>query len=819
MAATTVDELKVLITAQSDQFNRELSKVQKQLGTLDKSTKGIANSVPKSFGRVSTAAVAMGSVISSALTSAFGAITSSVGDAVTRLDTLKNYPRVMASLGYSASDAQKSIEMLDQGVQGLPTSLDAIVQSTQGFATVSPNLASATRRALALNDALLASGASTDAVSRAQIQFNQMLATGKADMQSWNSIVMTMPGQMQQVSKSLLGASGSTQKLHDAIVNGTISTQQLADEIVKLDQNGLPGFGSFREQAEAATGGIGTSIQNMKTAIVRGLANIMDAIGQANIAAFFNGVARAINAVVPYIVAFVRIMVAAVSFVGGIIGKIFGGGGGGGTKQVENFNKAAEGAAASVGNIGAGVGDVGGGLDSAAGKAKKLQKQLASFDEMNVLTEKDSGDSGGGGAGGAGGGAGGIPMDFGGIDGQMNGVADKAKEIADKIQKALQTAFNNVKNFIEPIWNSEPVQRFVQTIAGIWDQIYPNLALGTSNVVALFSGMGQQFLDTWNVYAPQIGANIMGTFTAIAETMAPALVLASQIWADFTGILLDTWNTYGASIFNGIGEFLTNITGTFKKLWTDILEPIIKPFLEELQKTWSDSLKPMVEAIVQFIAKLIDGALQIYNKFISPIINWLIGALAPAFVGIGNTIGGVVNTVLRLVGDVASGIFRSLGGIIDFITGIFTGNWRRAWQGIQDIFGGIFSALGGIAKAPINALIDIINGFISGINQIKIPDWVPGVGGKNLNLPKIPKLARGGITTGSTLAEIGEAGREAVLPLENNTGWMDDLAAKLGGSGQPIHLTVKIGEDTIMEKVVDGLNDASFMRNANVLTV
>jgi hypothetical protein len=138
---------------------------------------------------------------------------------------------------------------------------------------------------------------------------------------------------------------------------------------------------------------------------------------------------------------------------------------------------------------------------------------------------------------------------------------------------------------------------------------------------------------------------------------------------------------------------------------------------------------------------------------------------------------------------------------------------------VKDIFGGVFNSLGGVVKAPINVIIDLLNGFISGLNQIKVPDWVPGVGGKGINIPKIPKLAHGGIATGPTVAMFGEAGREAVLPLENNTGWMDDLASKINGSGQPLQITVKIGEDTIMERVIDSINDASFMRNANVLTI
>ena len=126
-------------------------------------------------------------------------------------------------------------------------------------------------------------------------------------------------------------------------------------------------------------------------------------------------------------------------------------------------------------------------------------------------------------------------------------------------------------------------------------------------------------------------------------------------------------------------------------------------------------------------------------------------------------------------------------------------------------------------ETPINYIIDALNSFISGINKIKIPDWVPAVGGKGINIPKIPKLAQGGIVDKPTYAMIGEAGKEAVMPLERNTGWIDSLADKLagkvGGNGNPIQLTVKLGEDTIFEKFIEYSKDKSFETNGEVFAI
>jgi len=110
------------------------------------------------------------------------------------------------------------------------------------------------------------------------------------------------------------------------------------------------------------------------------------------------------------------------------------------------------------------------------------------------------------------------------------------------------------------------------------------------------------------------------------------------------------------------------------------------------------------------------------------------------------------------VSDIWNGIKGIFSGIIKFVTGVFTGDWKKAWQGVSDIFSSIASGFTNIFKKPINAIIDGINSFIGGLNRIKIPDWVPGVGGKGFYISKIPRLAEGGYVKANTpqLAMIGD---------------------------------------------------------------
>ena len=233
------------------------------------------------------------------------------------------------------------------------------------------------------------------------------------------------------------------------------------------------------------------------------------------------------------------------------------------------------------------------------------------------------------------------------------------------------------------------------------------------------------------------------------------------------------------------------------------------------------------DEVLKFVGKVIQAALDIYNGFIAPVYRFMSQILAPVFVTFGSIVGGVFNTIVTVISDVLKNIFGFLNGFIDFITGVFTGDWEKAWKGVKSMFENIIGGIGNIMKAPINFIINIINGFIDGLRSIKIPDWVPGVGGKGIDIPRIPLLAKGGIIDRATLAVVGESGKEAVMPLENNTGWIDQLAGKIAGKGgagttssdQPIILNVQIGDETIYSKVIDGINNQTFMSGENQILV
>lgn len=230
--------------------------------------------------------------------SAFNTIKNSVGNAVERFDTLQRYPKVMAQMGYSSQDAAQSVQILKKGVDGLPTSLQDLTTSAQSFAILEKNATKGAKTATALNDAFLASGASYGDASRGVEQYSQMLASGKVDMQSWRTLQETMPYALTKVANSFgLTGKSAERDLYAKLQKGSITMDQLNQRFVQLD-GGAKGFAAT---ARTASGGIGTSFQNMRNAVTNGLANTLAALdsglknaGTGGFAKMFDGGKKAI---------------------------------------------------------------------------------------------------------------------------------------------------------------------------------------------------------------------------------------------------------------------------------------------------------------------------------------------------------------------------------------------------------------------------------------------------------------------------------------------------------------------------------------------
>ncbi len=237
--------------------------------------------------------IVVGLGITKIISTAINTIENSLDGAISRVDTLNNYPKVLNNLGFSFDDAKKSVDKLSTGLNGLPTKLDSATTSVQRLVSKNNDINKSTDYFLAMNNAILAGGASIEIQDSALEQLTQAYSKGKPELEEWKTLQMAMPGQLKQVAKAMGYLNDSD--LYEALKNGKVSMEEFMDTIVKLNKEGVNGLASFEKQAKDATGGIATSMTNMKTAVTRGVAGIIGAIDEALSTTKYKSISTIIN--------------------------------------------------------------------------------------------------------------------------------------------------------------------------------------------------------------------------------------------------------------------------------------------------------------------------------------------------------------------------------------------------------------------------------------------------------------------------------------------------------------------------------------------
>lgn len=249
---------------------------------------------------------AIAGITSSIFNKAFDAVSSGIDGAISRVDTLNNSTRVFANMGFSAADTKKTMDSLTKSIQGLPTPLDSAVKNVQLLAGSTGDLGKSQQIFSALNDGILGFGGTTDMVNNSMVQLSQAFANGKVDAETWNSMMDSGLGPTLNALAKQMGMT--TGALKDGLSSGAISVQQFQDGLINLDKNGGGGMASLQKIVKDSTAGIGTNMENMQTSISRGLASIIQAIGQqnianliANIGTAFETALKAISSVITFV--------------------------------------------------------------------------------------------------------------------------------------------------------------------------------------------------------------------------------------------------------------------------------------------------------------------------------------------------------------------------------------------------------------------------------------------------------------------------------------------------------------------------------------
>ena len=334
----------------------------------------------------------------------------------------------------------------------------------------------------------------------------------------------------------------------------------------------------------------------------------------------------------------------------------------------------------------------------------------------------------------------------------------------------------------------QAVAPFASAFGGIASAALPVVAV-IGSIVAAVSLLGEHLDDIRsiinNVFGEQgvavfdgflntitgIKDKIVGVFSP--ENLASVRTAIVGMFGENAGTGFDNIVSIGQSVIGVFQQIVNFGTQTVKPMFEQVFGWVSTTLLPGLLNAFNaiaPQIGPLVTNIgtaVMNVATLIGNAIQKILPVIESIVMVLINVVAT----VAPPIIAAVSQIFANISNVVTSIQGVFEGLIQFITGVFTGNWSSAWEGVKSIFSNAFSALVELCKIPINAVIGIINGAINGINSIlgsvtTIPEWVPMVGGKgfSMQLPTIPMLAKGGFTDGVSIA--GEAGTEAVISFD-----------------------------------------------------
>lgn len=509
-------------------------------------------------------------------------------------------------------------------------------------------------------------------------------------------------------------------------------------------------------------------------------------------------------------------------------------------------------------------------IEAAGAAAKKNSRFLANFDEMNVASKDESDSS---------------SSDLSALDSEgdktAEGIGNKIREQIKKGFALLKKQFANVKKYFDtnfaPIF-AEIGKKFAPVIEGfksnmgrawsdmatlaepfknyITNNLTPALQTAFENVGSVASGLGDTlnivFGELWDkVIFPTLEkmtttvlplltdqwTEMSGVMTTTFNTIKPLfdkvfttgiipiLETLQGIWSDLWDTSAEIWDKYGKPTMEAIKSIITSVGDTVMKIYESWIQPVVKWICDILKSMWNNAIKPIYEKVAAVMSKIIECINAVWVNFLKPCVDWIVKTAGPLISNVLNATKNVFDTVFSFIGTVVGTALDAFGGLLDFITGVFSGDWDKAWNGIKDTVKAVWDGIWGTIKSIINLIIDGINLLWTGIyNAVKgLVDAVGGVAGvigdilgqdwhfsMPENPPLIPKLAKGGLAYAPTLAMVGDnrnAGTdpEVIAPLSK----LKDIIGEGGDMTEVVLLLREIleflkGLNLIAKGEVDG---------------
>nr|DAL69193.1 MAG TPA: Minor tail protein [Caudoviricetes sp.]DAL69203.1 MAG TPA: Minor tail protein [Caudoviricetes sp.] len=712
--------VEAILSAVDKNFSSTMKNADSSMNNLDSSTQKTNTSILD---------IAKGIGVFKLIDNAIGLVTSSLGGAIDRFDTLNKYPVVMQALGYSTDDVDKSMNKLTNGIDGLPTSLDEIVSSAQQLAISTGDLQTGTDTAIALNNAFLASGASAADASRGAQQYQQMLSKGEVDLQSWRSLLETMPIAMDKVSKSFSDQGvNSANDLYAALKKGDITFEDFNSRLIELNE----GVGGFAELAKKNSSGIRTSFANIKTAVVKGLANVITAIdegmqnaGLGSIAENFDKIKGAVNVAfkaitdsIPPAISFLTnlwntikpflpLIMAVVGYI-----SIYQGVMGTARKAVELYNGAQKmmNVLMNLNPIGLIIAAV---ITLVAGFIYlwNTSEEFRNFWIGLWETVKS---------------AVGAAIDW--IVSVWDGISEWFKQSWDGVSDWFGKLWQGIADTASKAWSAirEAPSKAADWIMGKWEDtklFFADVWSGIKNGAAdIWDGILSAASDAWdgvvNVVSPYVE-----TITGLFE---PLITFFSNLWAQIGEIAGAAWEVIKTIVMGPILLLIDLVLGNFEQLktdaatlWTTLTENIqiiISTFIDIVVGYYT-ALKDTVINIWTAISTTIQNLWTSFTTWISETTKAIVDGVVQAWEGFKQSVVDLFNATVQGAKDTWQAFKEWFKNLIDTTVQNAKQTWENFKQSTIDIFNSLVEGAKQTWENLKQGTIDIFNGLVDGAKQ------------------------------------------------------------------------------------------------------
>lgn len=445
--------------------------------------------------------------------------------------------------------------------------------------------------------------------------------------------------------------------------------------------------------------------------------------------------------------------------------------------------------------------------------AKAVARTVLGIDELNLVQQQASG-GGGSTSGGGSGGTAGEEVDeaqkkWVGLVNLLRPVLDEVNRLFapsievwgkafGQLARAAKSAWAVIRDSALELWDTalRPLGEY------LLGEFIPNIVNAFSETFAPIVGaVGELFLEQF-AQNFSLGCQLVGD--AIQNYLMPLLGFLQQVVQDMLAAVSEAWAVYGQPILDRLAEGFEQLRNWVQTLYYELIRPVLDELMARLQELWEEHLAPLWENLTLLFGAVMELIAILWTEALLPLLQNITDTFAPLVAGAVQYVVDSFFNGLGTIAKVADGIAGVLRGLCEFVSGVFTGDWDRAWRGLSDIFESVWDTMVGVAKQGVNGIIDLVNAMLraltGGMNAVidrlngigvEIPSWVPDYGGQRfgVNLPRvpeyqIPRLAKGAVLPANRpfLAVVGDQrrGTNVEAPLETIRQAVADV---LGGAG------------------------------------